>query len=93
MSNCSFFQCNLDYFRGGFDVGVSLHACGVATDLVLALCSSVAASFVSCPCCYGSVRPHHTVQYPKSRRFREMNWEFRVSFVLKTRKNGIFHVP
>ena len=40
MSNCRFFQCNLDYFRGAFDVGLSLHACGLATDLVLAKCLS-----------------------------------------------------
>ena len=34
MTNCRFFQGNMDYFSGKFDVGVSLHACGVATDLV-----------------------------------------------------------
>jgi hypothetical protein len=28
------FQGNMDYFSGKFDIGVSLHACGVATDLV-----------------------------------------------------------
>ena len=34
LTNCRFFQGNMDYFLGKFDVGVSLHACGVATDLV-----------------------------------------------------------
>ena len=35
LSNCRFFQGNMDYFTGKFDIGVSLHACGVATDLVI----------------------------------------------------------
>ena len=46
MSNCRFFQCNLDYFRGAFDVGLSLHACGLATDLVLAKCLSAPSGLV-----------------------------------------------
>ena len=43
----------MDYFNGAFDIGVSLHACGVATDLVIQKCIQNSASFVSCPCCYG----------------------------------------
>ena len=35
LSNCRFYQGNMDYFKGRFDIGVSLHACGVATDLVI----------------------------------------------------------
>ncbi|KAJ8298327.1 hypothetical protein KUTeg_024858 [Tegillarca granosa] len=26
-------NCNMDYFKGKFDIGVCLHACGVATDM------------------------------------------------------------
>jgi hypothetical protein len=77
LSNCRFFQCNLDYFCGSFDLGVSLHACGVATDLVLKSCLDRSASFVSCPCCYGAVRENHVLEYPKSNAFKKMNWKFK----------------
>ncbi|KAJ8298459.1 hypothetical protein KUTeg_024990 [Tegillarca granosa] len=33
LSNVTLFQCNMDYFKGKFDIGVCLHACGVATDM------------------------------------------------------------
>jgi len=66
LSNCRFYQGNMDYFRGRFDIGVSLHACGVATDLVIQACIRNKASFVSCPCCYGSLQANHMLSYPRS---------------------------
>ncbi|KAH8019688.1 hypothetical protein HPB51_021010 [Rhipicephalus microplus] len=51
LRNAVFYQSNMDYFVGNFDLGVSLHACGVATDLVLQKCIERNATFVSCPCC------------------------------------------
>eukprot|EP00095_Tigriopus_kingsejongensis_P011110 snap_masked-scaffold268_size230776-processed-gene-1.1 protein:Tk11110 transcript:snap_masked-scaffold268_size230776-processed-gene-1.1-mRNA-1 annotation:"glutathione s-transferase c-terminal domain-containing protein" len=77
LSNVGFFQCNLDYFTGHFDVGVSLHACGVATDLVLKACLDNRAAFVCCPCCYGSVQENHIIDYPKSKAFQRMGWNFK----------------
>ena len=38
-----------------FDVGVSLHACGSASDVALEKCLVAGASFVICPCCIGKV--------------------------------------
>ncbi|OQR72408.1 glutathione S-transferase C-terminal domain-containing protein-like [Tropilaelaps mercedesae] len=55
MTNVLFYQCNMDQFRGCFDIGVSLHACGGATDLVIEKCLQSGASFVSVPCCYGAI--------------------------------------
>ena len=69
----------MDYFNGAFDIGVSLHACGVATDLVIQKCIKNSASFVSCPCCYGSVQENHMVTYPRSQEFREAPISFKVS--------------
>ncbi|WAQ99326.1 GSTCD-like protein [Mya arenaria] len=63
--------CNLDYFQGSFDIGVCLHACGVATDLVLQQCLERGANFVICPCCYGSIHNTHLITYPRSQLFRE----------------------
>lgn len=73
------FQCNLDYFIGRFDIGVCLHACGVATDLVLQCCLDKNASFVICPCCYGNIQNTHTVTYPRSNVFREFGLTYKVS--------------
>lgn len=69
LKNVRFFQCNLDYFSGPFDVGASLHACGVATDIVLEQCIRARAAFVCCPCCYGGCREMPHIRYPRSALF------------------------
>lgn len=70
LSNVQFFQCNLDYFRGSFDIGTSLHACGVATDIVLMHCLDRQANFVCCACCYGKCLEMPHISYPRSELFR-----------------------
>ncbi|KAL4229713.1 hypothetical protein ACF0H5_010101 [Mactra antiquata] len=74
LNNVTCYQCNLDYFQGPFNVGVCLHACGVATDLVLQQCLDKNASFVICPCCYGNIQNTHLISYPRSINYR--NSEF-----------------
>ena len=71
LTNVTFYQCNLDYFCGEFDIGTSLHACGVATDLVIQQCIGQNAVFICCPCCYGSVQNNHVVTYPRSQFLRD----------------------
>ncbi|XP_053672783.1 glutathione S-transferase C-terminal domain-containing protein homolog [Anopheles nili] len=70
LQNIMFFQCNLDYFTTHFDIGVSLHACGVATDIVLEKCFAQRASFVSCPCCYGKLYNIEHITFPRSTLFQ-----------------------
>lgn len=70
LTNVHFFQCNLDYFKGPFEIGASLHACGVATDIVLLHCLNRRARFVCCPCCYGSCHQMPHISYPRSKFFR-----------------------
>ncbi|XP_070390228.1 glutathione S-transferase C-terminal domain-containing protein homolog [Dermacentor albipictus] len=72
LRNVILYQCNMDYYVGDFDLGVSLHACGVATDLVLQKCIQRNAAFVSCPCCYGAMKATESISYPLSRTFRDM---------------------
>ncbi|KAJ8028284.1 Glutathione S-transferase C-terminal domain-containing protein [Holothuria leucospilota] len=72
LSNVILFQSNIDYFRKSFDIGVSLHACGVATDIVIDKCIEQQASFVSSPCCYGSINPTSSISYPRSNLFRSI---------------------
>ncbi|XP_039278345.1 glutathione S-transferase C-terminal domain-containing protein homolog isoform X2 [Nilaparvata lugens] len=82
LKNVSILQCNLDYFRGDFEVGMSLHACGVATDLVIQTCQKKKAAFVVCPCCYGGLQTNHKINYPQSRMFRESSISERHFLVL-----------
>ncbi|XP_063225131.1 glutathione S-transferase C-terminal domain-containing protein homolog [Bacillus rossius redtenbacheri] len=82
LPNVTFCQCNLDYFCADFDVGASLHACGVATDLVIRRCVRHGAAFVSCPCCYGSVQDNHVLSYPRSRALRDAGMTPREYLVL-----------
>ncbi|XP_072944578.1 glutathione S-transferase C-terminal domain-containing protein homolog [Epargyreus clarus] len=72
LSNVYFFQCNLDFFIGKFDIGVALHACGIASDLVLDKCLKANARFVLCPCCYGSLHATDRLVYPRSKMFSEL---------------------
>ncbi|KAH8324199.1 hypothetical protein KR074_001343 [Drosophila pseudoananassae] len=72
LTNCVFYQCNIDYFVGDFDIGASLHACGTATDIVLQQCQRAKAHFVCCPCCYGSLQPMPHISYPLSEIFQQV---------------------
>lgn len=69
LKNIFLAQCNLDYFKGKFNIGVSLHACGVATDLVIQNCIRNKAHFVCCPCCYGGIQDCYHLRYPRSVQF------------------------
>lgn len=72
LPNITVVQSNLDYFTGDFNLGIALHACGVATDLVLQMCIKNKADFIVCPCCYGGVKNCHKVSYPRSKKFQEV---------------------
>ncbi|KAM9313790.1 glutathione S-transferase C-terminal domain-containing protein [Pholidichthys leucotaenia] len=71
LKNIGFIQANLDYFTGPFHIGVALHACGVATDMVMEHCIQAAAAFVISPCCYGFIQNAVKFTFPKSKRFQE----------------------
>ena len=73
--NTWFFQSNLDYYQGAFQVGCSLHACGLATDLVMRKCTDQRAAFVCCPCCYGGVSATEGLTYPRSSQFATLSYE------------------
>ncbi|XP_024859976.1 glutathione S-transferase C-terminal domain-containing protein isoform X2 [Kryptolebias marmoratus] len=71
LKNIGFLQANLDYFTGPFHIGVALHACGVATDMVLEHCIQAGAAFVVSPCCYGFIQNAVKFSFPKSKRFQD----------------------
>ncbi|XP_076998748.1 glutathione S-transferase C-terminal domain-containing protein [Tamandua tetradactyla] len=72
LSNIWFIQANMEYFTGMFNIGVALHACGVATDMVIEHCIKTRASFVTCPCCYGFIQNTSKFNFPKSEQFKEI---------------------
>ncbi|CAN9510323.1 unnamed protein product [Ophioblennius macclurei] len=71
LSNIGFIQANLDYFTGPFQIGVALHACGVATDMVMEHCIQAKAAFVISPCCYGFIQNAVKFTFPRSKKFKE----------------------
>ena len=58
-------------FSESFDVGVSLHACGGATDTAMLHCVHNRAAIVMCPCCVGKLK-HSTFTYPRSKILRNI---------------------
>ncbi|VEN42220.1 unnamed protein product [Callosobruchus maculatus] len=72
LHNVTIVQSNLDYFTGSFDIGIALHACGVATDLVIDKCLLTKAHFVVCPCCYGGVKNCVGISYPRSEKYKKL---------------------
>lgn len=70
LRNIAIFQCNIDYLSGDFDIGTSLHACGVATDIVMWQSIKRRAKFVCCPCCYGGCIQTPDISYPRSKWYR-----------------------
>lgn len=71
LSNIWFIQANMEYFTGMFNIGVALHACGVATDMVIEHCIQTRASFIACPCCYGFIQNTSKFNFPKSEKFKK----------------------
>ncbi|KAF6738332.1 Glutathione S-transferase C-terminal domain-containing protein [Oryzias melastigma] len=65
LKNIGFIQTNLDYFTGPFHIGVALHACGIATDMVLEHCIQAESAFVISPCCYGFIQNAVKFSFPK----------------------------
>ncbi|KAM9142987.1 glutathione S-transferase C-terminal domain-containing protein isoform 2-T4 [Pangshura tecta] len=73
----------VDFCSGGGHVGivlahllpscqVALHACGVATDMVIEHCIKAHAAFVICPCCYGFIQNTVKFTFPRSHQFKEV---------------------
>ncbi|KAJ8407568.1 hypothetical protein AAFF_G00274250 [Aldrovandia affinis] len=69
LGNVGFVQTNLDYFTGPFQLGVALHACGVATDMVMDHCVRAGAALVVSPCCYGFIQNTVKFTFPRSKQF------------------------
>ncbi|KAF0693014.1 Aste57867_15963 [Aphanomyces stellatus] len=68
LTNVSVFCGKVDDYDAAFDVGIALHACGEATDMVLEKCLQSNAAYVLAPCCVGKIK-HSALVYPRSHTF------------------------
>lgn len=53
------------FFASTCSPQVALHACGVATDMVMEHCVQAGAAFVVSPCCYGFIQNAVKFTFPK----------------------------
>jgi len=56
LPNLSTYHGSIQTYPHNFDIGVSLHACGEASDWVLRKCLESEANFIVCSCCCGKLR-------------------------------------
>ena len=77
---------SIQSYSDSFDIGVSLHACGEASDWVLRKCVEKNACFVVCSCCSGKLsrdasnpytyhstgRNENAIRYPQSKVFSSL---------------------
>jgi hypothetical protein len=56
LRNCHVHQGDVRAFVVGFDLAVSMHSCGLLTDLIVRKAVEQRARFVLVPCCYGQLR-------------------------------------
>ena len=83
--NLRTFAGDIQSYTGDFDLGVALHVCGEATDVVLRKCAANKAHIVAAPCCVGKLNRNSkdpyiyhataqntpTILYPQSRLFQK----------------------
>ncbi len=55
LQNTNFTLGNIEDYEDAFDIGVGLHACGNASDIIIQKCIAARAFLVVCPCCVGKV--------------------------------------
>ncbi|KAJ1425444.1 hypothetical protein B484DRAFT_420165, partial [Ochromonadaceae sp. CCMP2298] len=65
LRNVTFFLGFVEDFASPFTLGLALHACGAASDMVQAKCIAAQAAYVLIPCCVGKVNLS-CITYPRS---------------------------
>ncbi|TMW62480.1 hypothetical protein Poli38472_005098 [Pythium oligandrum] len=71
LTNVEVFCGFIDDYNKRFDVGIALHACGEATDMVMQKCLESDAAFVLAPCCVGKIKLS-ALSYPRSQTLEEV---------------------
>ncbi|ETL44976.1 hypothetical protein L916_04821 [Phytophthora nicotianae] len=65
LTNVEIFCGYIDDYHKPFDVGIALHACGEATDMVMQKSLAERAAYVLAPCCVGKIKLSE-LAYPRS---------------------------
>eukprot|EP01041_Mallomonas_annulata_P009390 gene9390-19485_t len=55
LNNVDIFSEDIRNFNMNFNFGISLHSCGLLTDIIIRHCMRFSSSFVLVPCCYGQI--------------------------------------
>ncbi|DAZ98359.1 TPA: hypothetical protein N0F65_000678 [Lagenidium giganteum] len=71
LKNVEIFCGLIDEYDKPFDVGIALHACGEATDMVMDQCLRAQAAFVLAPCCVGKIKLS-ALDYPRSNALTQL---------------------
>lgn len=82
LTNVRFISDNIQNFNERFDIGISLHACGVATDIAIKKSVLSRAVYISIPCCVGKIAHHDSdlserscgdmdICFPRSKEYAE----------------------
>ena len=78
LTNVTIISDNIKNFNEDFDVGISLHACGIATDIAIQKSTAARAVYISIPCCVGKISHHDSnrldresggICYPRSQMY------------------------
>lgn len=76
--NIRIIEDDISNYSESFDIGIGLHACGYASDIIFDKCIEQKAGFISCPCCIGKIV--HFRKNSRSQLFQqhlsEVNYQF-----------------
>eukprot|EP01138_Halocafeteria_seosinensis_P015951 gb/GECG01016278.1/.p1 GENE.gb/GECG01016278.1/~~gb/GECG01016278.1/.p1 ORF type:complete len:473 (+),score=51.87 gb/GECG01016278.1/:1-1419(+) len=71
LTNLNISHSSIEEFSEDFDLGIGLHACGAATDVILHKCMERRAAVLVAPCCVGKLKHSRCFQYPQSQVLRK----------------------
>ena len=71
LQNVSILCARIEDYTDSFDIGIALHACGGASDIVQRICVQSRAVYVMAPCCVGKVQTS-LVTFPRSKAFQRL---------------------
>lgn len=55
LTNVRIVASRIEEYTEIFDIGIALHACGIASDITIDTCIKSHAAFICCPCCIGKI--------------------------------------
>ena len=75
------------------DLGITLHSCGILTDITLSICQLHHASFVIVPCCYGQLvkPPKNNISLDYDQHLNKMKHLYRSKAMFHQLPESVYH--